>query len=363
MNIGQILVWLIFISLVLFIILMMSARSSKNTTPIGIREENKFVPLTEQQHSIVVVHISDELPVYLYTMLRQLRMFNVEAQIIIVGRACALNSTKATRMSQQYAIKTVAAETLPLTAEHQQFNKQTKLDNSFRGGFWRLASERFLFIQDLMHHYQLHNVFQVESDNMVYVNLQSLLPTLMEHYGQDRIAAPFDRANHIIPSIVFFPTIQTVDDLASFFSANSHKGWNDMDTLGEYQRTKLRNTIKPLPLFGKEYVERYGLRNDEGKHNEFYSQHVNEFQCVFDACALGQYLGGADARNGDGDGPGYFNDGNVFDPRHFEFVWQRDAQNRWIPTMVFENRTVRRIANLHVHSKQLVDFASWDDDD
>jgi hypothetical protein len=96
---------------------------------------------------------------------------------------------------------------------------------------------------------------------------------------------------------------------------------------------------------------------------------------VFDAAAIGQYLGGADSRSFrplrrfwhrflkpktpilPSLGPGFINESCLFDASLFSYLWGPDAQGRRVPYMVFEGQQIP-IANLHIHSKDLARFAS-----
>jgi hypothetical protein len=91
-------------------------------------------------------------------------------------------------------------------------------------------------------------------------------------------------------------------------------------------------------------------------HPKEYTSHVDEFQSLFDACAYGQYLGGIDPRNGP-DGPGYLNPVCVFNCSFMDFEWGVDDEGRKVPYVIYGAKKYR-INNLHIHSKDLKQFAS-----
>ena len=72
---------------------------------------------------------------------------------------------------------------------------------------------------------------------------------------------------------------------------------------------------------------------------------------IFDAAAIGQYLGGVDPRNIPYDTTGFINEGCVFDPSNFKYKWINSE-----PFMVLENGHEVKINNLHIHSKNLKRF-------
>jgi hypothetical protein len=81
-----------------------------------------------------------------------------------------------------------------------------------------------------------------------------------------------------------------------------------------------------------------------------------EFGSIFDAAAIGQFLGGIDPRNGVSK-PGFINESCLFNPGLMTFVWERDAYGRLVPYAIYGS-TKARINNLHIHSKKLEGFFS-----
>ena len=71
-----------------------------------------------------------------------------------------------------------------------------------------------------------------------------------------------------------------------------------------------------------------------------YTNHWDEFQCVFDAAALGQYIGGIDAP---GNTEGFVNESCVFEADKVDIEW-RDGRP-WAFGLP--------VVNLHIHCKNL----------
>ena len=85
-----------------------------------------------------------------------------------------------------------------------------------------------------------------------------------------------------------------------------------------------------------------------------YNQNFGNFNCIFDAAAMGQYLGGVDKRNQDGDTRGFVNETCIVKYNNFEFFWIK-KDNLYRPH-IYINLKYIPIINLHVHSKELNKF-------
>jgi hypothetical protein len=87
-------------------------------------------------------------------------------------------------------------------------------------------------------------------------------------------------------------------------------------------------------------------------------KHFDQFGAIFDAAAIGQYLGGVDPRNAGGaDTAGFINETCIFDPSGYQYRWRTDSQGRRVPCAIDEGREYR-VNNLHIHSKDLERFVS-----
>ena len=81
-----------------------------------------------------------------------------------------------------------------------------------------------------------------------------------------------------------------------------------------------------------------------------YDNLFDEFGGIFDACSIGQYLGGVDPRNIPGNTDGFINETSVNNPSDFIYVWENgELFAEW------SGRTIK-VNNIHVHSKNLKRF-------
>ncbi|MEI8125386.1 MAG: hypothetical protein WCG42_06505 [Parachlamydiaceae bacterium] len=304
----------------------------------------------EDEYSIVFVHIGNTLPPYTKTALSQARLFNPTCPIILLASEKSLDAFENT--NAEINITQITCESLTTTLAHKEFNAKKKMK-----GFWRTTSERFLYLNDLMTQYNLTNVFHLENDNMLYTNVGSLLPIIQEHYKG--MAAPFANDNRCIPSFVYIPDQQIIDRLSWCFVKHFSKGYNDMDILAIFKNEDGIDSMDLFPTVTKKYVTENKLISPVGhkaKNNNQFCQYADLFESIFDAAAIGQYLGGSSPESG-GVPPGFINESSVYNPSLFTYEWILDEEHRKIPYACYGGLKFR-INNLHIHSKQLDKYSS-----
>jgi len=302
-------------------------------------------------HAIVFIHLGDELPLYIEDSLAQARMFNT-CDIYLLANQRAFDVSVIN--FQQISIKPVAVETIQRADMHAQYVKKSTLDYPGWKGFWLYTSERFLYLNDFIQQNNMKQVFHLENDVMLYVDLDELMPVFKKYYPQ--LAAVFDNDQRCIPSFVYSAQPEAMQKLAQFFLQYPSK--NDMDVLGLFKQMH-GEYIKSLPIIMSSYKARFPLQSSAGHitmRPREYSQHMRGFKSIFDAAAIGQFLGGIDPRHGDSR-PGFINESCLFDPSRLKYMWKRDAQDRLVPYASFNDK-VYRINNLHIHSKNLKAFSS-----
>lgn len=306
-------------------------------------------------YSIVFVHIGSNIPKYTTTALSQARKFNQDCQIILLAEEEAINTFNAPKSSEN--ITYITCESLKKTKEHKYFTKKSTLNKDWRDGFWRYTSERFLYLQDLIVMYDLKNVFHMEYDNMLYTDLSNLTSVFENQY--QGIAATFDNDDRCVPGFIFIPNATEITLLAKCFASNAHKNYNDMKMVSIFKEKYGITHIDYLPIITREYLDNYPLKsniNHTTTTPENFHKNIELFQSVFDAAALGQYLGGIDPRNGRSV-PGFVNESCLFQADKLVIEWYPDELNRNVPYIVYPNKKYR-INNLHIHSKKLDKFKS-----
>lgn len=307
------------------------------------------------QYSIAFVHIGRQLPNYLYIAIEQARLFNPAADIYLVANKVAITEENSKAL-ENISAKVVFCENLRKSVSHKKFLQSSILDTSFREGFWRNATERFYYLEELIVQHDLKNVFHLENDNMLYVDLSSLISTFSHYKG---IAAVFDNDDRCIPSFLYVAQSTALTKLVEFCAQKAKSGHNDMEIIALFKKVNKEEVIDCLPIVVPAYKNKFGLRSPSGKvvaYDAMYYKYIDEFDSIFDAAAIGQYLGGLDPIHGEKT-VGFINESCIFNPSFFSYEWITDNQNRKVPFAVFEGKKFR-INNLHIHSKRLISFKS-----
>lgn len=309
------------------------------------------------QCCLVFIHLGPVIPDHARDALKQARLFN-SCSIYMVGAASALQVFP---MDPLLEIQTVACESLPQSDAHFNFQRRSTLDRDFRGGFWTFTTERFFYLESLMRALGLEHVFHLENDVMLYVDLDDLLPIFVKHYLHT--GGTFDNDQRCIPGFLYLRSARDAASLTEFiageFEFPPEQPVNDMTLLAAYRQRCGPVEFNSLPIVPRDYpralVSRAGHFTSQAAR---YSQHAELFDSLFDAAALGQYLGGIDPRNSpDKDTIGFINESSLFDPSVFTYTFQPDPLGRLIPFLHTSQRTYR-LNNLHIHSKDLQRFRS-----
>lgn len=310
-----------------------------------------YICNTFGNYSIVFVHVGDNIPLYAHTAIKQARLFNLEAQIILLSSTQGLKQFPPFLDSEN--IQLYSYDELRETAAHKQYKKKCAETSPF----WRFTSERFLYLWDLMETLSLENVFHLENDNMLYADLKPLLPHFQNYYPG--IAATFDNEDRCIPGFVWISNSTAMKPLVEYFTKKAPARLSDMAVIGSYRKAHPTTLIDTLPIIMPDYAIYYPLKsphNHKTNHPQAYSNHSDIFNAIFDAAAIGQFLGGIDPIH-ENNAPGFINESCIFNPSLLEYQWIMDEQGRSIPYACFHQRFYK-IINLHIHSKRLHNFKS-----
>jgi len=230
-------------------------------------------------------------------------------------------------------IKLINIDILP---DSFNYYSKTSLDKSFRGGFWTLTSLRFFYIYEFMKKYDIKNVIHLENDVLLYYNCNNIL----NNFETQFIYLPFDTFTRNIASIMYIPS----HEIFKIVLDNYNFSKNDMENFSNIKNKT--HLIKTLPIFPK--------NNSDNKEIQFVSENYDKFNYIFDAAAMGQYLGGVDPRNNPTNTVGFINETCVIKYNNFNFSWITiDDIKR--PFLTVGNDTLR-IFNLHIHHKDLNNF-------
>lgn len=305
----------------------------------------------------VLVHLGNSLPEYLQICVEQIFVFHPGAHVYLIAQPdCQVPF----QISNKGHFALVSTDDLPVSNLHRKFKEGVQLDAAFRGGFWVYAMERFFYLSSFMQKYGIQDVWHLEYDNLVYCDLTRIQTEL------DRL--PFslfltlDNDERCIPGILYVREYGVLENLLQYYVARSMKRrQTDMRSLAGF-RFHRKRLVSQLPVLPPWLLPaRGGLKSPAGmsaRQPRLYAMYGADQPVLFDAAALGQFLGGVDPRNQAGNTRGFVNESSVFRPDTVKILWTSDEQGRRYPYIAAPaNQESLRIANLHIHSKQLLKFA------
>lgn len=226
-------------------------------------------------------------------------------------------------------VKVIGVESLN---DSYRYYERTNLDKGFRNGFWALASMRFFYIYEFMEQVKIDNVIHLENDVLVYYNCDEIADSA----GKQHVYLPFDCYDRNIASIMYIPSASVFRRILDQYDLTI----NDMENF--VQISKRCDLIQRFPIFPANAYTATEI--------QFVSTNHQKFGYLFDAAAMGQYLGGVDPRNQPGDTKGFVNETCVIKYNAYNFIWENKKPYIIINNMKFP------IFNLHIHHKNLQDF-------
>lgn len=213
---------------------------------------------------------------------------------------------------------------------------RSSLDKNFRNGFWALASLRLFYLYEFMKQSGIQNVIHLENDVLIYYHCDSMIDCFDRQY----VYLPFDTFDRNIASIMYIPSSAIFKNILDNYDFSK----TDMANFSIIQREK--GFIHNFPIFPT-------LKTNP--EFEFVTQNYELFNgFIFDAAAIGQYLGGVDPRNIPGDTRGFINETCIVKYNLYHFVW-KNIDGIQKPFIVIDGIEIP-IFNLHIHCKNLAKF-------
>lgn len=293
-----------------------------------------------------------KIPDHLFDSLYQTHLLNESLTIYLITNSkweeYIKKRVEKMETEKKINLKIVDCETLSETETIKRYEKVVKNyeRNKFRDGFWIYTTTRFLYIAELMKQQNIENVFHIESDVMIYENLEKIYTNLKSLEMTDKIVAVQDAPKRAVCSIVYLPTIKEANKYAEYITKSvemSSTPLNDMDFMGMY---KDKNEFPDCPL------------------------HKNSKKLgVYDANGIGQYLGGIDFRNivpnqitnkYINPTKGFINETATFKPNTADFFKGviKDSKLKKYYIKDKKEEQIKDLQVIHVHSKQLYLYSS-----
>lgn len=214
-------------------------------------------------------------------------------------------------------------------------NIVSKINNTFRNGFWKLTSYRFTALYEYMKQYNINDIIHIENDVLIYENVNNI-----NFHNMNKLLLTMDSKNRCIPGLMFIPTNEILKQCLDRFNSSL----NDMQNFSNCYY-ELNDYIDTLPIF---------LEDNKNDVTKMITKNFKHYNCIFDAAAIGQYLGGVDPRNKSGNTKGFVNETCVIDYSKYTFIWKNEKDKKKPYVLVNDNEYP--VVNLHIHSKNLKNF-------
>ena len=205
---------------------------------------------------------------------------------------------------------------LILSEELEDYYLNEKLND-----FYVNCGKRFFYIFSYMKKYDQKKCLHIENDVLLYQQLDNI---------SDHIYLTMDSEQRCIPGVVYIPEYKLLQDLIDKYDYMQ----NDMINLANFYNNN-RDTVKTFPI-----------------STEKWSDNFEQFQMIFDAAAIGQYLFGIDPKNTtQKHTEGFINETCVVKYNKYIFVWKY-FNEMYRPYIIINDQLIP-IFNLHIHSKRL----------
>jgi hypothetical protein len=291
-------------------------------------ENRKFISIYKKEFNmptLILVHIGDKFSDYINDCILQIQsVTSISIQVLI-------NKQHAEKISS--GVQIFFLEDIPKSENHKKFESMSKLNSTFRGGFWKFATQRFFYLYDHVLNKNLTDVFHIENDNLIYMDFLEKL----EIFQKKNMWCVMDSQNRCIPSFLYFKNSDILYKLTESCLNNSIKGLTDMESLAIFRHLN-KNEVGLLPIV-KDYID---IIDPDFFENIIY------FNCIFDAACVGQFIGGVDPNNKTGDTTGFINETSIIKCNKVK-IYFRDNKP-------YLNDVP--MANLHIHSKDLKRWTS-----
>jgi len=325
--------------------------------------------IQSQKTPLFFIHIGDDpdfFPDYIYSAVRQGAIWNPFSPIhVIIPRSHEFRESiiNLTRDFEQM-LQIWFIEDLAVTDIHARFNDETKHEiGGFRSGFWRFTTERLFLLLDAMVMLKINECIHLENDNLLYVRIDSILPTLRREYPGLAV-----EPHGSILCTAGFLYVQQVSALrALLLYMTDFPATDEMQSLARFRDQTNSTVIGLLPVISPADCLSINIT--------MFSSNFYSLGGLFDAAPHGQYIGGPDPRNNVG-GPGFVNTATGLPYRvdDFEYRWKIDTATNLGRFYIHRLHRVSKsdgcassseiaewypLFQLHVHSKDLLNFVSF----
>jgi len=275
--------------------------------------------------NIVLCHIGDNIPNYLYTNLNQIEKFNSNIDTyIIINKRAYVDKIK------DYNVEIIYVE---------------DVDDNFKTShnFWGFATKRLFLVENIMRKNNLQNVLHIENDVLLYVDITTLTTLHKQNLAMticgDRIASA---AFMWVRNYKYLKKLN--DEIKKLIQGNDIECSNNEMIIIKKIYDENKEILNPLPILPTDVF-------------------FEEYKTIFDPASWGQFVGGIPKNPSPKDknivkklSKDHYIGIELFKNK-YDIIF-RVVNGKRIPILVNNKKEEFFIANLHIHSKQLEKYIS-----
>jgi hypothetical protein len=300
--------------------------------------------------NIILTQVGNKKSPYLIECIKQLLFFG-NNKIILISNKFHKNLLKNNKLLEKIIF--LDENKITKKKEHLTFLKNNKLDKKFYDEFWIKTIERFFFIENICSSNKLENIIHIETDNLIYENLDKFKKILKKF----KIFFNIANYNWCVPNIIYFKSYKETKLLTNFIY-NKNKFFflknnlNDQDLCIQFFIKYKSSQITNFPIVSKHVNVKIKY-----KKKLFFYKNFKIFNGIFDPAPIGQFLDGVDNNIHEIKGS-YLNKNSIYDVEklNIKFIKTKKIKK---PYIILKNKKKIPILNLHMHSKNLRNFISY----
>jgi hypothetical protein len=304
----------------------------------------------DQLNNIVMFHSGSTFPSHLKFCLQQLFWWNPNTRVWFLTD----KGHKANPMFKEFPNMVVVNKDNFITPKISTFQELYKKD---KDDFWTITATRLMYIEELLRTYGLNDVYHIENDVLLYYDISKHHSLFTQLYRS--LAITVGGPDKAMTGLLFIKDSFALSRMTEFFITLLSKnplGWirdnyscdmvNEMTLMRIYQKEKGESELSSLPIlpFGP------------------YSKDADKFNSIFDPASWGQFVGGTTDGIPGAKPEDHYIGQLLRENASYKVVW-KDEDHKKVPYFrygSFLSPKEVRINNLHIHSKNLHKYLSYE---
>ena len=295
---------------------------------------------------IVLFHSGKKLPVYLEYAFKQIRIFNPFITVYF--------------LTDNHLLGDLAFLKYNVIAIDKDLFYSDKVDQLASlctvptDHFWTITTTRLVYIENFLKEFKLSDIYHFENDILLYYTLKEQHDKFQRMYrylaitpgGPDRNMTGLlfiKNSDALALMTQFFIDLRKEHTLEELKAKYKTDMVHEMSLMKMYEVEKGEEFLSYLPIlpFG-EYAKLYDV-----------------FDSIFDPASWGQFVGGASTGIPGVKPPDHYIGRVLIEHPEYSVIWKEDSKGRKIPYFKYDDNEVK-INNLHIHSKNLHKYMSYD---